>query len=181
MTKPFEIGDRVRVIKRGDAYHDRCGTIRGQRFVVELTGGSGPLFYEPGDLVLESQAAAPPKIEAGKWYRTRGGQKAYIYATGRLGSCSVHGYILYRDDECEEVNEWRDDGRSNEECETHRDLVAPWVDEPKRHARWFNLQPYYGYETRDDADCADKLSDIKRNACKLIEWTEGEGLEGYRP
>ena len=169
----FKIGDRMRVIKRSDANYDRCVTIRGHRFVVELTGGSGPLFYEPGDLELVQPLVF--MIETGKWYRTRGGEKAYIYATGKRGSSSVHGYIVYVADGVEEINDWREDGRVSEEQESRRDIIAPWRDEPRRHARWFNLQPYHGFETREDADRADDVM-IKRKACKLVEWTEGEGL-----
>ena len=175
----LKIGDRVRVISARSNRQGAVGAIHSVMFVVDFGGQMSSLCradeLEKEPAPMTAAAPAPLRIEAGKWHKTRGGQKAFVYAIGRRGSHPVHGYIVYPGDDIDEICNWRDDGRSTEEEQTHRDLIAEWR-EPKRHARWFNLQPHHGYETREDADRVDELSGIKRKACKLIEWTEGEGL-----
>ena len=121
------------------------------------------------------------KIEAGKWYRTRGGQKAFVYAIGRRGSHPVHGYIAYPGDDIDEICNWRDDGRSTEEEQTHRDLVAEWRDEPRRAwANWHEdgrdlVVEVYATKLAAEQDAMQRSAQgWKRLAC--VEIVEGEGL-----
>lgn len=186
--KTFEIGDRVRYEVMGSPYYGKAGKITCVKpaiYVIDFDGG-GYGECGPAELARETSPAlaevAPPKIEAGKFYRMSGGGKMLVYATDGDGEYPVHGTMESdRRPYCWKASghyEGRDfhDGASNHAC----DIIAPWVDEPRRHARWFNLYPYHGFATREDADRADDVM-IKRKACKLIEWTEGEGLTGDRP
>jgi len=78
-------------------------------------------------------------IEAGKFYRTRDGRKARIYATDGSGRYPVHGNLDG------EALTWTSRGAFNEgvEGESGRDLIAPWTDAPEvdwsampKWARW---------------------------------------------
>jgi hypothetical protein len=66
------------------------------------------------------------KLEAGKYYKTRDGRRAYVAAVlenplGAVGTCyPVLGYIgdIYAS--------WRLDGRASREPEVPGDLIAEW-------------------------------------------------------
>ena len=67
------------------------------------------------------------KIEVGKFYKTRSGRKARIYATDGIKNYVVHGAMLTKDGWCRES--WDIVGRNLEDFIDHRDdLVSEWVD-----------------------------------------------------
>lgn len=69
------------------------------------------------------------KIEAGKFYKTRDGKKARIYATDGGECYPVHGAILVCNKEwC--TKSWKADGREWFWSQTIDDIVSPWIDPP---------------------------------------------------
>lgn len=71
------------------------------------------------------------KIEAGKFYRTREGKKARIYATDGNGlDSSVHGAILLPRNQWG-LCMWNENGRYFSDEENENDLVSEWVDKPE--------------------------------------------------
>lgn len=70
------------------------------------------------------------KLESGKFYRTRGGDKVRIYATYGCGSYPVHGAVVWdKTTWCSQT--WTGSGRFDLEKESsHLDIVAEW-EEPK--------------------------------------------------
>lgn len=68
------------------------------------------------------------KIEKGRFYKLRNGEKAEIYAVNRKGAYCIHGTICI-DDIDDEVRTWREDGQYSN-LEHSRDIVSEWV-EPK--------------------------------------------------
>jgi hypothetical protein len=142
------------------------------------------------------------KLEAGKYYRTRDGRKAFVTAVAMenpFGAMNelypVIGYVEGRYASAS----WTAEGFLLMECERGDDLVAEWV-EPKRIQGWMNV--YAGhipglvnrenlktdsfggqiYGSRCHADIAAYTggldADLVRIACIEIEVVEGEGLEG---
>ena len=97
------------------------------------------------------------KIEAGKWYWTRDGRRAYIYKTDARGECPVHGYLM--GDDRDYPMSWAVDGFWRD-TETGDDLV----EEISRITKWINVywepheqQVYYigaFYTNREDAESA---------------------------
>ena len=67
------------------------------------------------------------KIEVGKFYKTRTGKRARIYATDGAGRHRVHGAELFDGEWFPGV--WLPNGRWDSAYETRRDLVAEWTDE----------------------------------------------------
>jgi hypothetical protein len=63
------------------------------------------------------------KIEAGKFYKTRDGRKAYVGSIDDDEDYPVNGYLV------EESDYWMADGKGNDHCGL--DLIAPWEDEPQ--------------------------------------------------
>lgn len=66
---------------------------------------------------------------AGKFYRTRDGRKARIYATDGSGNYPVHGALLCPDGWMEET--WQLDGRNYGGEEKSRDLISEWIERPE--------------------------------------------------
>lgn len=77
------------------------------------------------------------KLEAGKWYRTRDGQKAFVGFQHPISKCWV-GYI-----EGEPLQRvWSPDGKWNSPNEYCLDLIAEWIDAPKVGSmEWANSLP----------------------------------------
>jgi len=70
------------------------------------------------------------KLEAGKFYRTRSGNIARVYATDGVGSYPVHGAVAESEGAWEHLA-WTRCGRFNLERESSPlDIVAEW-EEPK--------------------------------------------------
>ncbi len=126
-------------------------------------------------------------LEAGKFYRTRGGQKAEIVAKGADGVGEFHQFIGWRNGA---VEGWREDGRYRMGGEYEYDLVAEWV-EPKRIKGWLTITDTAGgAKTRDGhyfagsitlgqtKDEALAFSTDKVVACIEIDVLEGHGLNG---
>lgn len=65
------------------------------------------------------------KIEAGKFYRTREGHKARIYAADGSGEFPVHGAIYYDDGGCRAVT-WTSDGSYMRGDESGIDIISEW-------------------------------------------------------
>lgn len=69
-------------------------------------------------------------IEVGKYYRTRDGRKARVYALdgGEMKNI-IHGAILFDDSWIGDA--WHLNGQARDDGHTHvRDLIAPWIDKP---------------------------------------------------
>lgn len=71
------------------------------------------------------------KIEVCKYYRTRDGRKARIYAVDGDGTSEIHGAILHDDGQWHMASwcvdgMWLDDGSTNTS-----DLVSEWIDKPE--------------------------------------------------
>ena len=138
------------------------------------------------------------KIEAGKYYRTRGGDKAWMGCDIRTGGYGgIYPFIGvvggYR-------QSWASDGSSIYGEQSPFDIIAEWK-EPKRIKGWVNIwdrmhedlrgvaaeegNAFPGtnvYLSKDDADRAAKnaanWSDSNRIACIFVDVLEGEGLDG---
>lgn len=72
------------------------------------------------------------KIEVGKFYQTRDGRKARIYATDVNNSAVIHGAVLYNE---WQVYVWQRSGNLNKCCTSSADLVSEWT-EPKPEVDW---------------------------------------------
>ena len=111
------------------------------------------------------------KLEAGKFYKTRGGHKAFV--TAIIPDASDEGWPavgwLLGD---HTPRSWTLTGRNS----GHDDLIAEWV-EPKRIKGWVNIcssgQPGLIHETKREAD---RVADGGRLACIEIDCLEGDGL-----
>jgi hypothetical protein len=69
-------------------------------------------------------------IEAGKFYRTRDGRKARIYATDGQSPLSIHGAIAL--DVGWNTFRWEKNGSYYEGSEeSQNDLIAEWIDKPQ--------------------------------------------------
>ncbi|HMD53823.1 MAG TPA: hypothetical protein VKJ65_04655 [Phycisphaerae bacterium] len=87
------------------------------------------------------------KFEAGKTYKTRGGEEAFIYCVDAPGALPIHGRIgaaLYS---------WTEGGNILSVCSHQDDLIAP---EPERISRmvWVNIHKNndsYYYFSQDEA------------------------------
>lgn len=74
------------------------------------------------------------KIEAGKFYKTRDGKKARIYAVGESYFYSIHGAVLL--EKGWSIESWRSDGRSEISTEQRNDLVSEWEEPRPRLKAW---------------------------------------------
>jgi len=91
------------------------------------------------------------KIEPGKFYKTRDGRKARIYAVGGLGSFPAHGAICYGTDMWE-VATWHLNGcshvLSSGTCEA--DIVAEWTAPAPRLIAWLGISTSSPYFTKSE-------------------------------
>lgn len=127
-------------------------------------------------------------LEAGKYYRTRNGKKAfvgYVMADNPFNAAKpmypASGWI----EEEEFPQCWNLDGSLHSADEEHKkDLVAEWV-EPKRIKGWVNVNPTQFLTMGDVASSgnvwstkqlADNAASPNRIACIEIDVLEGEGL-----
>ena len=72
------------------------------------------------------------KIEAGKFYKTRGGEKVRIYAVDGAGVFSIHGAVLER--ESWVVTSWNEDGSSD--FSESNDIAGEWVEPSPKLKAW---------------------------------------------
>ncbi len=84
-------------------------------------------------------------ITAGKFYRTRDGRKARIYATDG-GSKQIHGAIM--DDQGWIVRSWNTDGTWITGEQNESDLIAEWTDKPT--IDWPKLAAYHKFVAMDE-------------------------------
>lgn len=114
------------------------------------------------------------KLEAGKRYRTRGGDEVEILRTDVRNELPVAGIITYSEGD-QWVNTWTSDGFHYSMDEQHEhDLISEI--RPKRVV-WLNVYcdgnpvRYYYYDSRKEADGAALPSRI---ACIRVEFEEGQ-------
>lgn len=122
------------------------------------------------------------KIEAGKCYRTRDGEKAHVLALRSdlgAGGWPVLGYIEGRNG----AISWLRDGRLVEGYRSAPDIISEWK-EPRKGEVWVNCWFLDGgrigtslpFDTKEQAD--NHASGGGRHACVKLEVTEGQGLDG---
>ncbi len=72
------------------------------------------------------------KIEVGKLYKTRGGQKARIYAVDGCTGVEIHGAIEHQ--RCWAARTWCSDGNYFDDSSTTcaEDLISEWTDPPQK-------------------------------------------------
>lgn len=107
--------------------------------------------------------------EPGKEYRTRGGQRARVYATNGHGLFPVHGAIYsfgWHAQKWQITGQWRDHG-------SHDMDLMPL--EPEKRVTYLNVYPDINsgvtWATRAEADsCASSA----RVACVRVEFREGQ-------
>lgn len=94
-----------------------------------------PTDAVPAEVVPDAADAPVLKIEVGKFYKTRGGQKARIYATDCGGTYLIHGEVLRRDSrwQCRSFTGCGEDGGR---LPSGDDIVAEWVDDPPVVKDW---------------------------------------------
>lgn len=87
------------------------------------------------------KATSEMKIEVGKFYKTRGGKKARVYAVDGAPENPVHGSIFCRSQNDKDhwvTYTWAKQGRYINNRESIYDLVALWQEpKPKRLYAWF--------------------------------------------
>lgn len=84
------------------------------------------------------------KIEAGKFYKTRNGQKAYIYATNAPDSeRPIHGYVVWSDGEIR-LYSWTALGgfwdNGDKPGKYGPDLISEWVEPAKKLYAYLGAQ-----------------------------------------
>lgn len=112
-------------------------------------------------------------IEPGKFYRTRDGRKARVYAVDGESPYSIHGAVLI--DTGWQAHGWTICGSWGAGLERHLDIVAPWIDLPE--VDWSKLP--------DSITCvtADKDGEAWAWTCEpdevaIVEWAKGWDVEG---
>ena len=129
---------------------------------------------------MTTPTTPPLEIIVGQFYRTRGGQKARIYATdGGVRDQMIHG--AYHNGEAWVAATWYQAGCYFQQFrdEESRDLVAPWIDKPE--VNW-DVMPEGAVAVAMDEDgmwCAfDQIPYISSEA----EWMHRNGrcLYGWR-
>ncbi len=114
------------------------------------------------------------KIEAGKYYKIRGGGQAHILGVREdgVGDYQAVGYIVGDMDNSAEA--WTMEGRYFSGVgESSVDLIEEWK-EPKRGTVWVNVYPgpcWDVYPHKIEADCGALSS---RLACIRVDWVEGQ-------
>lgn len=127
---------------------------------------------------IVSAVSEAPKIEAGKFYRTHDGKKAFVGAqrpeqfNGLSEQCGFSGFV----DGLDYVIAWKADG-SAVESYSNLSLVAEWV-EPKRIKGWLNIDADGLVWLEKNREEADKDACDDRIACIEIDVLEGQGLDG---
>ncbi|MGO7756840.1 hypothetical protein ACC761_06405 [Rhizobium ruizarguesonis] len=124
-------------------------------------------------------------LEAGKFYRTESGKKAYVAAASFFGEIgnginpyTVCGFI----EGCGAVS-WTWEGKQVVGCDSLGDLVAEWT-ESKRIKGWVNIRLVEGGVNfgvvHDTQAAALSKKDVREPvfACIEIDVLEGAGLEG---
>lgn len=108
------------------------------------------------------------KIEAGKKYRTRGGDEVEVLRTGLNSSDPIAGIVTCKNTGDQSITSFKEDG-SYFKGEIHcLDLISEI--KPKRVV-WLNLYPLFGYDSRSEADAS---ADPTRIACIRVEFEEGQ-------
>ncbi len=110
------------------------------------------------------------KIEPGKFYKTRGGEKVHVLGRREDDNEKYQfvGYIVGG-----ETQSWDINGLVPSAINMNlKDLIEEWV-EPVEHTFWVNVYPYVvcAYESRKDAD---KDAEPDRVACVKVTCEEGQ-------
>jgi len=121
------------------------------------------------------------KIEAGKCYRTRSGQKAMVLFVHPANP--RHAYVGWIEHD-PDIYAWDCKGYVNSDmCGDPDDLISEWK-EPRKGEAWVNVYAetdgamcLFAHDSREEAD--GHSDDEERLACiGPIPWTEGQGLDG---
>ncbi|TPM41406.1 hypothetical protein [Mesorhizobium sp. B2-3-4] len=123
-------------------------------------------------------------VEAGKFYKTRNGKKAYVAGISPFDSTAESRRAIGWVEGDEESTEWFASGHYHKYQDTESDLVAEWK-EPKRIRGFVNLYPSetgMGIIANNVIHPSKKLADLfetgRRVACIEIDVEEGHGLSG---
>lgn len=120
------------------------------------------------------------KIEAGKWYKMRNGNPAFVgYAIEGI-EWPMQGYRAGMDKSFGATTAWKADGQSSVPAGSYYDLIEEWK-EPKAGVRYINIYEeergemrYRGqWPSRESAD-DNKVHELNRIACVRVEWKEGQ-------
>lgn len=132
-----------------------------------LQGRAQPLAWNHQKTAQRGHEARPPRgkeiqmnIEPGKFYRTRDGKKARIYATDGGSPYQIHGAV-----QCDEVwvsHTWTKDGIFREgTLQADSDLISEWREEPEVpwervpiECKWVAMDAggrWFGYTTQPTA------------------------------
>ena len=92
------------------------------------------------------------KIEAGKEYRTRDGERARVYATDGNLPYTVHGAIQSKENDGWKSWAWREDGNSYPGESYSNELVSEWKEEPVLPDGFWDriVPPYIDHVAMDD-------------------------------
>lgn len=71
------------------------------------------------------------KIEVGKFYKTRDGRKARIYAVDGGDGEVIHGALHFGDAYGWSITTWHSGGVYTEGSHHGRDLISEWIDKPE--------------------------------------------------
>lgn len=114
------------------------------------------------------------KIEAGKKYRTRGGDEVEVLRTNINSDDSVVGVITFKEAGDQSIATFKESG-SYLESEAHRfDLISEV--KPKRVV-WLNVYPgghAYWHSSRVEAEKGAGAGAHRRIACIRVEFEEGQ-------
>lgn len=122
----------------------------------------------------QSEIAMTLKIEAGKKYRTRGGDEVEILRTDLKGAMPVVGVVTFASDGRQAGETWYSNGESYLSVNGTGNLDLISEIKPKRVV-WLNVYPddnggFY-YDSRAEAD---DLASPDRIACLRVEFEEGQ-------
>lgn len=121
------------------------------------------------------------KLEAGKFYKTLDGRKAYVAQTGITFPGSEHGraigYVPMKDENGYDPHFWFEDGTASNKP---HEILSEWQ-EPKRIKGWMNIEQStncraIGNVIWPTKEKADSVADPERLACIEIDVLEGQGL-----
>lgn len=166
-------------------------TFLGQDFPWQSAEKPGLTFRDNGTVALDgspyafdavARADSELKLEAGKYYRTSNGRKAYVAAINMmLPDCEelrTVGYIPYEDGNGVIPTIWWSNGQAS----NSPSLIAEWV-EPKRiKGKMFIFETNIGVHGSYICADPDKKPGLpigaKPLACIEIDVLEGQGLDG---
>lgn len=119
------------------------------------------------------------KLEAGKFYRTRDGRKAFVvFVQPPEGMGHRYPVLGYHG---EYSGNWTSDGKWNDGGESQNDLVAEWL-EPRRISGWVCVWDFPGalviVHPSEAAAKQATMGDRKKLAIAFIDVLEGQGLDG---